>query len=277
MKIFKTVIKHAVLIIFSIYSLFPIFYIVMASFKSNREFLEGGSGILPKVWQVSNFVEIWNKANFSLYTYNSLYVSFVSMLGVLLISSVMAYCLERLDFKFKKIIIGAYMGTMFMVGVTNIYPIFELFVKTGLNKTLNGLVFAKLGAQAFNTFLIMRFLATIPREIDESAKMDGCSFIHRYWRIILPLLKPILATIAILTFNASWNDYMLPMAFTLSNESLRTLTVAVVALKNQMNTAITSYSMMFAGASISLVPIIVVFAFMNKQVINGIVAGAVKG
>lgn len=270
-------VRHIFLIAFSVFSLFPIVYAVLASFKSNREFLLGGSSLLPTVWQFKNYATVWNESNFSLYTFNSVYVAIVSTLAVLLISSMMGYCLERAEFKGKKIVMAAYIGTMFMVGATNIYPMFELFVKVGLNRSLNGLVVARLGGQAMNTFLIIGCLKSIPREIDESAKMDGCSFFRRYWNILLPLMKPMLATIAILTFNAAWNDYMLPMAFTLSNEKLRTLTVAVVALRNELGMTLSPYNLIFAGATISLVPMLVIFALMNRQVIDGIVSGAVKG
>lgn len=269
--------KHIFLIIFSIFSLFPIAYAVLASFKSNREFLLDGSVLLPQQWRYENYITVWNESNFSLYTFNSLYVAIVSTLLILLIASMMGYCLERGEFRGKKIIMGLYIGTMFMVGATNIYPMFELFVKLGLNKTINGLVVARLGGQAMNTFLIIGCLKAIPREIDESAKMDGCSFFRRYWNILLPLMKPMLATIAILTFNAAWNDYMLPMAFTLSNDKLRTLTVAVVALRNELGMTLSPYNLIFAGATISLVPMLIIFAFMNRQVIDGIVSGAVKG
>lgn len=269
--------KHLFLILFSIFSLFPIAYAVLASFKSNREFLLDGSILFPQQWRFENYATVWNESNFSLFTFNSLYVSILSTVLILLIASMMGYCLERGEFRGKGVVMALYIGTMFMVGATNIYPMFELFVKVGLNKTINGLVVARLGGQAMNTFLIIGCLKSIPREIDESAKIDGCSFFRRYWNILLPLMKPMLATIAILTFNAAWNDYMLPMAFTLSNEKLRTLTVAVVALRNELGMTLSPYNLIFAGATISLVPMLVIFAFMNRQVIDGIVSGAVKG
>lgn len=277
MKTVKNFFRHIVLIAFSVFSLFPVVYVVLSSFKSNREFLMGGSLLLPKQWRFDNYATVWKESNFSLYTFNSIYVALLSVVGILLISSMAGYCLERAEFKGKKIMLGAYLGTMFMVSAVNIYPMFEMFVKLGLTKSLNGLVIAHLGGQSTNIFLIIGFLKTIPREIDESAKMDGCSFFRRYWNIILPLIKPMLATIAILSFCSAWNDYMLPMAFTLSNERLRTLTVAVVALRNELGVSLSPYNLIFAGATISLVPMLIIFTLMNKQVIDGMVAGAVKG
>lgn len=276
-KTLYKVLIYLALIALMIFTFFPIVYAVLASFKSNREFLAGVGGLLPEKWMFENYAIVWNKLDFSKYFFNSIYISVFGTIAVLFASSIMGYCLERCNFKGKRLIMGMYLGTMFIAGGMSLYPNFELFVDLGLAGNINGLVLLRLGNQAANAFLICGALKNIPIELDEAAKIDGCSFFRRYWQITLPLLRPIMATIAILTFLACWNEYMMNMAFSLSNENLRSLTVAVVALKNEMGTSVTPYNYMFAGATISIIPMVIVFFILNKQIIQGMTSGAVKG
>lgn len=275
-KVMK-ILLYIFLLIIAVFTLFPPVYAILSSFKSNREFLMGGINLLPSKWMFVNYAIAWKKANFSVYTFNSLYYSGLSTIGVVFITSMMGYCLHRADFYGKKLVMGIYMFTLFNAGATTIYPVFEMCVKLGINKTLNGLVLVSISSmQVMGTMLVLGYMRAIPKEIDESAVVDGCSFFRVYWNIILPLLKPILATVAILTFESTWNNYMLPLAFTISNPSMRTLTVGVVAMKSEVD-GTTSWNLINVGATIALVPVTIVFIFMNKQIISGIAAGAVKG
>lgn len=119
-------------------------------------------------------------------------------------------------------------------------------------------------------------MSSIPKEIDEAAKIDGCSFWGIYWRIALPLLKPILATIGLLSFRHGWNEYILPLVFTISNDSMRPLTVGVTMLKNAGDGA-AAWNIMFAGSVISILPILIVYLFTSKYFMKGMTNGAVKG
>lgn len=268
---------YIVLIAALIIALFPIIYTILGSFKSSREFLAGGADILPQTFSFDNYVKAWQKANFARYTWNSVYYSGLSTIGVLFFTSMVGYCFNREEFRFKKIIWTMYTLTLFIAGTTTVYPVFDLCVKMGINKTLNGLVLVSISTtQIMGIFLINGYLKTIPREIDEAAVIDGCSFFQTYYRIILPLLTPILSTVAILTFQGTWNNYMLPLAFTVSNPNLRTLTVGVVSLKFETD-GVSAWGIITAGSTIALIPIITVFLFMNKYIIKGVASGAVKG
>ena len=130
--------------------------------------------------------------------------------------------------------------------------------------------------QATYIFLIRGFMLSVPKELDEAAEIDGCSFFQIYYRIILPVLKPILATVALLSFRAGWNEYIIPLVFTMSNELMRPLTVGVVMLQNSGNGA-AAWNIMFAGSALSIIPIVVVYLFLNKYFVSGLTAGAVKG
>ena len=117
---------------------------------------------------------------------------------------------------------------------------------------------------------------TVPKELDEAAKIDGCTFFQTFYKIILPVLKPILATVALLSFRGGWNEYILPLVFTMTDASKRPLTVGVTMLKNAGDGA-AAWNIMFAGATIAIVPILVIYIFASKYFINGMTAGAVKG
>ena len=125
-------------------------------------------------------------------------------------------------------------------------------------------------------FIARSYISTIPKEMDEAAKIDGCSFFKTFIYIIFPMLKPLVATIGILTFRASWNDYMLPLVFTMANPDRMPLVVGVVNLRNMGETA-ANWTLMLAGTSISIIPMIIVFLIFNKQFISGLSEGSTKG
>ena len=249
----------------------------MGSFKDNQELLLGGLNIIPKKFVISNYVNAWNLGNFGQYTMNSVFISLSVMIITLFISSMAGYCFDRKDFFMKNFIYGLMIAFMFInVGSISLRPLFELAVKLKLNNSLWGVIFISAGAsQAANIFLVRSFMKTIPKELDESARIDGCTFFQIYWKVILPLLKPILATIALLSFRSAWNEYILPLVFTMSNAKLRPLTVGVVSLRNSGDGA-AAWNIMFAGSAISIIPIVIIYCLTSKHFMSGLTAGAVK-
>lgn len=270
------ILKWAFLISIIVFAMFPVIYIVLGSFKDNLELMTGGN-IIPKVWTFSNYSDAWKKANFALYTWNSLIYCFFVTLGALFISSMAGFCIARRDFPFKKLIVGAYMSTMFITLGAVIYrPLYLMMVDLGLNKSLTGVILIQIGSQATNVFLVSKFVQNISSELDEAAKIDGCSTFRIYWNIILPLIRPILGVVALFSFRDAWNSYILPSIFTMTNKKLMTLTVGVVSLKYADSNA-TQWNIMVAGASLAVIPMLIVYIFANKQFISGLTVGSVKG
>lgn len=259
-------------------SLFPIFYALMGSFKSNMDFLTGVGGLIPKKWHPENYEKAWNVANFARYSFNSVYVTLSAIAGCTVLTSMAGYVFARGDFPGKKTIMGMFLATMFLAtGTITIYPIFSLSKALHLNTSLWGLILIYIfSINVANVYLVMGYVKGLPKELDEAARIDGCGFFMTYLRVILPLCKPILATVALFTFKLAWNDYLMPMVFTLSSDDLKTLTVGVVSLKSSGGGA-GAYDMMLAGTAISLIPMIVFYSFTTKFFVSGITAGAVKG
>jgi len=266
------------LIFIMIVTLYPILYVILGSFKENQELLLGGIFLIPKKFIIDNYIQAWTMGNFGTYTLNSVVMSVSIMLLTLVVCSMAAYCLARRKFFGSNLIYLLMLMFMFInVGSVSLRPLFELSVKVGMNKSLISVILISTGGgMAANIFLIRGFMNSVPKELDEAAKIDGCTFFQIYYRIILPVLKPILATVGLLSFRGGWNEYILPLVFTMSNEKMRPLTVGVVQLRNAGDGA-AAWNIMFAGSTLAIVPIIIIYMFFSKQFMNGMTSGAVKG
>lgn len=259
-------------------ALFPIVYLILASFKSNSEILTSGSTILPQRFVFENYKQAWELANFKQFTWNSIYMTFFIVIGSIFTSTTLAYVLHRGKFKGRGFLYGLFLSTMFIsLGTSSLFPQLQIAKALGINSTLWGVIIIRvLGINVTQLFVAMSFLATIPYDIDEAAKIDGCGFLRVYWFIIMPLLKPLIATIGLLSFRAAWNDYMLPMIFTLATPEKSPLIVGVVSLRNTGEAA-SSWNLMLAGTTIAIIPMLIIYLFLNRYFIEGLTSGAVKG
>jgi raffinose/stachyose/melibiose transport system permease protein len=276
LQVVAKVIKWLFLLIMLIFTIYPIFYTLVGSLKTNME-LVSGSSLLPKQWMFSNYIDAFQKGNFLRYTWNSVFLSSLATLLALITSSFAGYVMARHQFPGKKLLLSMYLAFMFVsLGAVSLYPQYKLMHALGLTGNLVGLALVLTGGQGTNIFLTMGYIKTLPKELDESAVIDGCSYFRVYWNIILPLIKPILGVVALFTFRTVWNDYITSLIFTMSNSMLKPLTVAVVDLRYSVNAA-AEWNIMTAGAAIALLPILILYFFTGKQFISGLTAGAVKG
>lgn len=271
---------YIVLIAAAVFVAFPLISVIGSSFKSNMEILITPEKLFPSKPTFENFITAWNSDVFNVprMLFNSMWYTVAHVVIVLMSSSICGYVFARGEFRGKKLIFAVFTSLMFIsMGSITIYPSFEILSKFGLTGSLGGLlVMTCFGIPIVNMHLVRGFVNSLPKEIDEAAEIDGCGFTGRFFRIILPMLKPIMATIAILTFNAAWNSYLMPAMFTLSNPKQHTLIIGIMALKSSGQGA-TSWNLMFAGTVIALVPVLIIFAIGNKYITKGIAAGAVKG
>lgn len=274
----STLLAYAFLLILTVFILYPILYVVLGSFKTNQELVLGGARLLPEVFILDNYIEAWQLANFARYTLNSIFISTMVMLGILLLSSMAGYCFARKDFPLKNVIYGLLIAFMFVnIGSVSLRPLFELTIHFNLHTSLWSVILICIGmSQATNIFLVRGYMNTLPKELDEAAAIDGCSFFGIYYRIILPLLKPVMATIALLSFREAWNEYILPLVFTINDPNKRPLTVGVISLKNVSDGA-AAWNIMFAGSTMSIMPIIILFLLTSRYFMSGMTVGAVKG
>lgn len=273
MLLFFSYLFVGIMVLFTIY---PIIYTIVGAFKTNSE-LTRGEQFFPQQWHFENFIQAFIQADFLKYTWNSVVVS-LSVMGIATLTAALAgFAFARREFAGKKLWLGMYTALMFIaLGSVTLYPIYSLLSAFGLNKSIVGLILVLVGGQASNVMLTMGFIKSIPKELDEAATIDGCSLYGIFFKIILPLIKPILAVVALFSFRHAWNDYITTLVMSISLPKLRTLTVAVVQLKYSANAA-AEWHIMLAGATIAILPILIVYAFCHKQFIGGLTAGAVKG
>lgn len=256
--------------------LFPLFCVFVSSFKESGEIL-AGKNFWPRKWHWENYAEAWSKANFSTYTWNTVVYSVAVMFFGVLSDSLCGYVFARGEFPGKKIIFAVKTGMMFMaLGSATMYPQLRTLSWLHLNKSLWGLVLVSAFTGSItNIFLIRAFILSLPKELDEAAAIDGCSFLGSFFRITLPLIRPIIATVAVLSFKGAWNNYLFPMIVTFSNPERRTLAVGLYYM--QSTTVSANWALMLPGAVISALPLIVLYIFLNKFFIESMTVGAVKG
>ena len=271
------IISYAFLILLAILVFFPFICAFTTSFKGTREVLVSGK-ILPEKWQFDAFITAWKNADFARYTWNSIWYSALTVIISVLTSSMNGFAFARGQFRGKKTIFALFTSMMFIVlGTSTMYPTLQILKLLHLNKSHWGLIFQSFFAlHVSSMFLVRGFVNSLPASLDEAAEIDGCGFIKTFFLIYLPIMKPIIATIAIFSFSGEWNNYLMPMVVTLNNPSQRPLAVGLTALKSTADAA-ANWNVIMAGAMISAIPMIIVFLIFNKYFITGLTSGAVKG
>lgn len=281
----KEKVINLVIYIFLILVLFitlvPLLYTIFGSFKSNAEILTHPERLIPLEPTLLNYMEAYNSDEFNVLQmfWNSTYYSVITVLLTVTTALAAGYVFARGgNFPGSKVIFALFSSLMFVsLGGITIYPKFDVLRIFGLNNSLWGLIFMKIFTISIADIYIARgYIWSLPKELDEAAALDGCSFIGTFFRVILPLLKPVVATLSILSFKGAWNDYLMPMLFTLTRKDQRTLVAGIMAMKNAGEST-TNWNILLAGATVAMVPILVVYAFCNKYFVQGMAAGAVKG
>ena len=279
------VIIYALLVIIAVIVMIPLAYTISASFKTNSEIMTGGINLIPRQFTLEGYKEVWNmsgktlkdKVTFADYAWNSVKICTLTTILSVVSTSMASYCFNRGDFPGRKFLYGFFLASMFIAaGAITMYPQLQITSKLGMNNWWGVAIIESVGLSASNLFLTMGYLRTIPKELDESAKIDGCSFFGIYLKIIMPLSLPILGTLALLQFKGSWNSFLMPRLMLASDPTQSTLVVAVYNLAKGKGAA-TAYNIMMAGSVLSILPIMIVFVFMNRAFIEGITQGAVKG
>jgi len=270
----RSPVTHALLLVCGFFWVYPLLWALSGSLKSDPGFLDSGVGLVPHQARLQNYVDAWNGASFSLYFVNSIIITCSVVVLTLLFTSMAGYALARTSFPGKKILLGVIIVTFFLPRGYTIVPVYDVVNRVGLLNTLWSVVVVQVaGGMVFNTFLFMGYFRSVAKEIEEAARMDGAGFHQTYFYVILPLSRPMLATLGLFAFISSWNDFMTPLVFTLGEPHLRTLAVGLYAFISQTST---EWTALCAGSVISLAPILLVFIFAQRHIVAAI-AGAVKG
>lgn len=267
-----SVVLHSVLILGLLAMLAPFLWTLLSSFKSEREIREVPPSWLPRQPTLGNFRELFSRLDFPLYFTNSVVVAVVVTVANLLICSATAYALAKLPFPGRRAIFAIVVGNVMVPVMVTFVPTFVLVSRLGLVNTYAGLILPNI-ALAVNVFLIRQYMLSLPDELLESARIDGAGEWRIYWRIVLPLCRPVLATVGILTFLGSWNNFLWPLVVA-TTEDHYTLPVALALYSVGQNQ--TQYGLLLAGSVVVITPIVVVFFLLQKHFVQGIATTGMK-
>ena len=253
--------------------LIPLAAAVINGFKSNAELLLHPFG-LPQTWQWSNYSSVFQSSSFWRQLWNSTIVMAATAIGVLVLASMAAFVFARMNFRGRELLFNFFtLGLLFPIAVA-ILPLYITLRQAHLVDSLWGIILPQIAFGLPGNILILRgFFATIPRELDEAAAIDGCTPVGFFVRILLPLMRPALAAVAVLTMVASWNNFFLPL-LVLNSEQLYTLPLGIMQFQGQFGT---DWGRVLAFVSLTLVPTIAFYLLAERQIIAGLTAGAVKG
>lgn len=268
----KTFVLEMIGIVLGIIFLTPFYFVLINSFKSFAEILIDAAA-WPKEFLFSNYVKVWDILNFPRAFWNSLVITVISIAGIVVITSMAAWKMVRTPGKLSKILFIFFVSAMVIPFQTVMIPLMKLGGLLGLTNSIPGLIIMYFGfGVPLSLFLYHGFVKTIPYEIEEAARIDGCSQFGVFWRIVFPLLKPITVTVVILNTLWIWNDYLLPL-LVLQDAELRTIPLAASAFFAQYTK---QWDMGLAALVLGVTPIIIFFLFLQKHIINGIASGSIK-
>jgi multiple sugar transport system permease protein len=268
------VVLQVVLTIGAVAMLVPFIWMISTSLKPYAEVFSYPPEWIPQPILWDNYVHTVTTIQFGTFYLNSIKISVFVTLGQLLTCSLAGYTFARLRFPGRNAIFLTYIATMMIPGQVTMVPVFIVMHNLGwLNNHVS--VIVPFLAGPFGTFLFRQFYLTMPVELEDAAKIDGCTYFGIYRRIILPLSKPALATIGIFTFLGSWNDFLWPLIM-LSDKSLMTITVGLAEFQSEMYN-LAQWQYMMAGAVLSLLPILIIFLCAQNLFVQGIALSGIKG
>lgn len=268
---------YVILAAVSVVTLVPLLYAFFASFKPVTDILTNGAQLFPETWTFDNYVTAWRRGGFARYFANSVFVAAGVTLTDLVASSLLGYLLARQLVPFRRALQSVMAVTLFLgLGTATLYPRLELAQLLRVDNLIGVVLIELSGLMVVHVFLIRAYCQTLPLELEDAARVDGCGLVGTYRRIVFPLLRPILTTTGILAFQAAWNSFQIPYIFTLSTPELRTLVVGVYALRSTEEGS-QAYDLILAGAMLIIVPIVVLFVFFQRYFVRGLTEGSVKG
>lgn len=267
---------YLILLAGSILTAFPFFWMVAGSFKTTPELFQVPLTLLPKEWVVNNYTDLFLTRPYARWYINTIFLAVTQTGLVLFFCSLAGYGFGKYDFRGKQALFTILLGTLMVPWVTTLIPSFILMFKLNLINNYLGIILPGM-APAFGIFLMTQFMHTIPDELLDAGRIDGASEFGLYVRVVLPLMRPALGALAIITFLGSWNSYLWPLVI-LRDMQLYNLPVGIATLRGLAgSTAKVEWGMILAASTLSVLPILALFVAMQRQFIAGLTLGSVKG
>jgi multiple sugar transport system permease protein len=268
----REALNYTALTVVTVFMLLPFVWVLFGSFKTQSEFLSNPGAWFPESFQIGNFVQLFAERGFGDYMLNSFIVSAVAIVGNVLFSAMAGYALDKLRFRGRGVVFPLVIVSMIVPYVALFVPQFVIVVQLGLVNTLTAIVLPVL-VLPLCVFIMRQFAHGVPYELLEAARLDGAGEARMFFRIFLPLTGPGLATVAILSFLTSWNNFLWPLVVA---QSQATYTAPVgLSVASQTSNSV-SFGLLLAGALVVLLPILILFLFLQKYFIQGVAATGLK-
>ncbi|MBW4627107.1 MAG: carbohydrate ABC transporter permease [Brasilonema octagenarum HA4186-MV1] len=273
LKIQNRLLIYVPLVVIAVLTLFPLFWLISTALKSSTEnIFQSPPQLLPSQPTIENFVNVWQTNPFGQYLFNSTLVAVLTVCLNLIFCALAAYPLARLSFPGREWIFLAIVCTIMIPFQIVMIPLYILTVQLGLRNTYLGIIFPDL-ASAFGIFLLRQAFMSVPKEMEEAARMDGCSELGIWWHVMIPAIRPALVTLSIFVFIASWSDFLWPL-IVIQDENLYTLPLGVAKLAGTFSL---NWRLVAAGSVISIAPVLLLFLFLQRYIVPTETASGVKG
>lgn len=272
-RVLSKILTYTLLIFIAAVSVFPFLWLLSTALKSPGENLfKYPPDLLPVMPTLNSMIFVLTEIPFARYFWNSVITAAATVVFNVILSALAAYPLARMQFKGKNFMFMSILSTMMIPFQVSIIPLFIIATKLGLKNSYTGVVLP-FAVSAFGIFLLRQAFLTIPKSLDEAAFIDGCNSFQIFYKVLLPLIKPSIATLAIFTFVNSWSNFLWPL-LVLDEKPMYTLPLGILDLQG---TFATDWRLVAAGAVLSTIPIILFFAINQKHFIEGATAGGIKG
>jgi raffinose/stachyose/melibiose transport system permease protein len=267
-------IMYALVILFTILAVYPIFWVIVNSFKTTQDYMLHSKLALPEAWFYKNYPIAWRDANFTVLTLNSIFYTTITVISIIILSFMAGFAFAKLPSKLTPVLHGSFMIGILITLQCIMIPLFILIRGVGLINTRLGVLIPYIGiGLPMAVYLSTEYIKSIPNEVIESARIDGAKYLYIFRTIVLPMAAPVATTVAILSVTGTWNEFML-ISILISSESLKTIPYGMSMFSGSLAT---DYGKQFAALVIGMMPMIIFYAIFRKQITKGVSAGAVKG
>ncbi|WP_312699121.1 carbohydrate ABC transporter permease [Sedimentibacter sp.] len=269
------ILSYVILAFATLIVLLPFFWMLVSSFKSQRELFAYPPTFFPSVWKWQNYKQVLSAGSISFFQMfiNSMKVTIPVVVFNITFSSLAAYAFARINFPYKKFLFMLFISSMMIPSAVVMVPRFLLFTKLKMIDTYLPLILPSAFGTAFSIFLLRQFFMTIPIDLEEAAVIDGCGKFRIWATIIVPLSKPIIATLSVFLFQGSYNDFMGPLIY-LNSDTKFTVQLGLAGFRNSFSTR---YDLIMAGSMLALIPILIIYIVCQKYIVKGIVMSGLKG
>ncbi|WP_026572795.1 carbohydrate ABC transporter permease [Bacillus sp. UNC438CL73TsuS30] len=266
------VIANVIIIFFAVLNIFPLYWLLTSSLKNSSDVIKMPPDWFPKTMSFSNYADVFQNQPALRWTFNSIIVSLVTTVAVIIVSSLAAYAFSKLKFKGKNVIYIIFISSLMIPKEVMIVPLFRIIQEFGMVNSLNGMIWPNV-ATAFGVFLLKGFFDTIPDSLREAARIDGAGEFYTFYKIIMPIVKPGIGALFILNFVQVWNDYLWQLIVG-QEEGSKTLMVGIASLMQDLSP---NFAYKMAGATVAAVPMLVIFILFQRYFTKGLAIGAEKG